>query len=154
MYTLGRMPNRYVAVCGDSDPGTPHRQAAFDVGRLLAEAGCVVLCGGYGGVMEAASEGAAKAGGTVVGILPTSDREGANEYLTLSLPTGLGQARNAVLATAAEAVIAIGSTGWGTLSEIALARRLGRPVVGLQTWRLEGLETAGSPDEAVRIVLG
>jgi len=103
--------------------------------------------------MEAASEGAAKAGGTVVGILPTSDREGANEYLTITLATGLGQARNAVLATASDAVIAIGSSGWGTLSEIAHARRLGRPVVGLETWRVEGLDQAGSPAEAVRRVL-
>ena len=147
------MPNRYVAVCGDSDPGTPHRQAALDVGRLLAEAGCVVLCGGYGGVMEAVAEGAAGAGGTVVGILSEADRAGANEYLTVALATGLGQARNAVIATASDAVIAIGSAGWGTLSEIAHARRLGRPVVGLDTWKVEGLDQVASPAEAVGRVL-
>jgi len=147
------MPPRYVAVCGDSDPQTRHQEAAREVGKLLAEAGAVVLCGGYGGVMEAVAAGASEAGGTVVGILSGADREGANEYLTITLATGLGQARNAVLATASDAVIAIGSSGWGTLSEIAHARRLGRPVVGLETWRVEGLDQAGSPAEAVRRVL-
>jgi len=147
------MPPRYVAVCGDSDPGTPHREAAREVGRLLAEAGAVVICGGFGGVMEAAGEGASGAGGTVVGILPGSDRSGSNEYLTIALATGLGQARNAVIATASDAMIAIGSAGWGTLSEIAHARRLGRTVVGLDTWRIEGLDVAGSPAEAVSRVL-
>src|ERR1700694_3051386 len=147
------MPPRYVAVCGDSDPGTPHREAAKEVGRLLAEAGAVVICGGLGGVMEAAGEGASGAGGTVVGILPGSDRDGANPHLTIALATGLGQARNAVIATAADAMIAIGSAGWGTLSEIAHARRLGRMVVGLDTWRIEGLGAARSPAEAVSRVL-
>jgi uncharacterized protein (TIGR00725 family) len=147
------MPLRYVAVCGDSDPGTPHREAAREVGRLLAKAGAVVICGGLGGVMEAAGEGAASAGGMVVGILPGSDRQGANPHLTIALPTGLGQARNAVIATASDAMIAIGSAGWGTLSEIAHARRLGRPVVGLDTWRIDGLDAAGSPAEAVGRVL-
>jgi uncharacterized protein (TIGR00725 family) len=103
--------------------------------------------------MEAAGEGAASAGGMVVGILPGSDRQGANPHLTIALPTGLGQARNAVIATASDAMIAIGSAGWGTLSEIAHARRLGRPVVGLDTWRIDGLDAAGSPAEAVGRVL-
>ena len=103
--------------------------------------------------MEAAGAGAHDAGGTVVGIPPGSDREGANPFLTIALATGLGQARNAVIATAPDAMIAIGSAGWGTLSEIAHARRLGRPVVGLETWRIEGLEVAGSPAEAVSRVL-
>jgi uncharacterized protein (TIGR00725 family) len=147
------MPNRYIAVCGDGDPGTPHRAAAREVGRLLAERGAVVLCGGLGGVMEAASEGASAAGGTVVGILPGADRDAANGHLTVALATGLGQARNSVLVTAADAVIAIGGAGWGTLSEIALAKRIGRPVVGLETWQLEGLATAATPEEAVASVL-
>jgi uncharacterized protein (TIGR00725 family) len=148
------MPPRYVAVCGDSDPRTRHKEAAREVGRLLAEAGAVVICGGYGGVMEAVAAGASGAGGTVVGILSAADRTDANSFLTIALATGLGQARNAVIATAADAVIAIGSAGWGTLSEIAHARRLGRPVVGLETWKVEGLDEAGSPAEAVNRVLG
>ena len=102
--------------------------------------------------MGAASEGAASEGGTVVGILPDTDRGGANEHLTLALPTGLGQARNAVIVTAADSVIAIGA-GWGTLSEIALARKLGRAVFALDTWKVRGLETVGTPAEAVKRAL-
>ncbi len=142
------MPLRYVAVCGQSDADADQQRAAEEVGRLLAEAGAVVLCGGYGGVMEAVSRGAAGAGGTVVGILSGSDRAGANPHLTIGLPTGLGQARNAVIATSADTVIAIGR-GWGTLSEIALARRMGRPVVALSSWAVEGIDTAATPREAV-----
>jgi len=102
--------------------------------------------------MGAASEGAASEGGTVVGILPDADRGGANAHLTLALPTGLGQARNAVIVTAADSVIAIGH-GWGTLSEIALARRLGRAVFALDTWKVKGLEMVASPAEAVKRAL-
>jgi uncharacterized protein (TIGR00725 family) len=146
-------PSRYVAVCGASDPAPGQRELAREVGRRLAEADAIVLCGGLGGVMEAVSEGAAEAGGTVVGILPGSDRSAGSPHLTLAIATGLGEARNAVLTTAADSVIAIGG-GWGTLSEIGLARKKGRPVVGLDTWELNGLRVAGSPEEAVRIALG
>lgn len=142
------MPLRYVAVCGQSDPDADQERAAEEVGRLLAEAGAVVICGGYGGVMEAVSRGASSAGGTVLGILSGADRTGANPHLTLALATGLGQARNAVIATSADTVIAIGK-GWGTLSEIAHARRLGRPVVALSSWAVEGIPSAASPRDAV-----
>ena len=142
----------YVAVCGASAAEAEHLRLAETVGRLLAERGAVTVCGGLGGVTEAASRGASGAGGTVVGLLPGDSREGANPYLTVALPTGLGQARNAIIVTAADAVIAIGQ-GWGTLSEIAFARRLGRRVLGLDTWRVEGLETVASPDEAVEKAL-
>ncbi len=108
--------------------------------------------GGYAGVSGAASEGAADEGGTVIGILSEQDREGANPYLTISLPTGLGQARNLVIVTAADSVIAIGA-GWGTLSEIALARRLDRPVFALDTWEVKGLEVVNTPAEAVQRAL-
>src|SRR5918912_4461723 len=147
----GRSP-RYVAVCGQSQLDQKVEALAEEVGRRLGEAGAVVLCGGFTGVMEAASKGAASAGATVVGVLPGEDRAGANEYLTVALATGLGQARNAVIATAADSVIAIGG-GWGTLSEIALARRLGRRVIGLETWQVEGLETVIDAAEAVRLAL-
>jgi uncharacterized protein (TIGR00725 family) len=145
-------PSRYVAVCGASDPDPSQRELAREVGRRLAEAGAVLLCGGLGGVMEAASEGAAAAGGTVVGILPGTERTAGNPHLTVALATGVGEARNAVLVCAADAVIAIGG-GWGTLSEIGLARRGGRPVVCLAGWELEGVPVAGSPAEAVRAAL-
>jgi len=146
-------PSRYVAVCGASDPAPSQRELAREVGRRLAEAKAVILCGGLGGVMEAVSQGAAEAGGTVVGILPGADRSAGNPYLSLAIATGLGEARNAVLTCAADGVIAIGG-GWGTLSEIGLARKKGRPVVGLETWGLEGLRVADSAEEAVRIALG
>ena len=103
--------------------------------------------------MEAVAEGVAEAGGTVVGILPGADRAAANPHLTLVIATGLGEARNAVLTTAADAVIAIGG-GWGTLSEIALARKRDRPVIALASWELEGVPRAVSADEAVRAALG
>jgi uncharacterized protein (TIGR00725 family) len=147
------MPRRYVAVCGASDATPSQLDAAREVGRLLAKSGAIVINGGYGGVSGAASEGAASEGGTVVGLLSESDREGANANLTVSLPTGLGQGRNLLIVTAAESVIAIGR-GWGTLSEIAHARRLGRSVLALDTWDVEGLEKVATPDEAVRRALG
>jgi uncharacterized protein (TIGR00725 family) len=144
---------RYVAVCGASEPDLQQRELAREVGRRLAEAGAVVLCGGLGGVMEAAAEGASAGGGTVVGILPGTDRAAGNAHLTLAIATGLGEARNAVLACAADAVIAIGG-GWGTLSEIGLARARPRPVVTLAGWELEGVPVAATADEAVRTALG
>ncbi|HEY3084171.1 MAG TPA: dethiobiotin synthetase [Candidatus Dormibacteraeota bacterium] len=143
---------RYVAVCGASEASASQLVAAREVGKLLAQNGAVVINGGYAGVSGAASEGAAREGGTVVGILPEENREGANPHLTISLPTGLGQARNLLIVMAAESVIAIGS-GWGTLSEIALARRLGRSVFALDTWDVKGLEVVKTPAEAVRRAL-
>jgi uncharacterized protein (TIGR00725 family) len=146
----------YVAVCGPGTASGEEEEWAEEVGRRLAEAGAVVVCGGLGGVMDAAARGAAGAGGTVLGILPGEDRLGASEHLTVAIPTGMGEARNALIARAADAVIAIGGE-WGTLSEIALARKMGKPVVGLRTWELgrrtEGIVTADSPEEAVRRAL-
>ena len=146
------MPRRYVAVCGASDATPSQLHAAREVGRLLARNGAVVINGGYGGVMAAVSEGASSEGGTVVGILPENVRDGANPHLTIALATGLGQLRNALIVTAADSVIAIGQ-GWGTLSEIAFARKLGRPVYALDTWDVKGLEGVATPAEAVRRAL-
>jgi uncharacterized protein (TIGR00725 family) len=146
------MHRRYVAVCGASEATPSQLDAAREVGKLLAKEGAVVINGGYAGVSGAASEGAASEGGTVVGLLSELDREGANPHLTISLPTGLGQARNLLIVTAADSVIAIGQ-GWGTLSEIALARRLDRPVFALDTWEVRGLEVVKTPAEAVRRAL-
>ena len=146
------MPRRYVAVCGASEATPAQLKAAREVGRLLAREGAVVINGGFGGVMGAASEGAASEGGTVIGILPDTDRGGASPHLTLALATGLGQARNTLIVTAADSVIAIG-TGWGTLSEIAIARRLDRPVFALDTWDVKGLEVVDTPAEAVKRAL-
>jgi len=112
---------------------------ARSVGRLLAERGAIVVCGGLGGVMEEAAAGAREAGGQVIGILPENSRFGANPYLTVSIPTGLGEARNALIARTSDALIAVGGE-FGTLSEIALALKIGRPVVGIGTWRLSKAE--------------
>jgi uncharacterized protein (TIGR00725 family) len=125
------------------------------VGRAIAEAGAVLLCGGLGGVMEAASRGAARADGLVVGLLPGFAARDANRWVSIPIVTGMDQARNVILVRSADAVIAVGGR-YGTLSEIALALKLGRPVVGLGTWRLaqpEGrrvpLLTARTPEDAV-----
>ena len=151
-FTIHAMPRRYVAVCGASEASDAQLHAAHEVGRLLAEAGAVIINGGLGGVSGAASEGAASAGGTVIGLLPESHRAGANKHLTIALPTGMGQGRNVLIVTAAQSVIAIGG-GWGTLSEIAIAKRLGRPVVTLDSWPITGLEAVATPAEAVRRAL-
>jgi uncharacterized protein (TIGR00725 family) len=108
---------------------------AEHVGRAIAEAGAVLLCGGLGGVMEAAARGAARAGGLTVGLLPGFDAADANRWVSLPIVTGMDQARNVILVRSCDAVIAVGGR-YGTLSEIALALKLGRPVVGLGTWRL------------------
>src|ERR1041384_3301596 len=148
------MRRRYVAVCGASQATPSQVDAAREVGKLLAKNGAILINGGYGGATAAArGGGAAGEGGTVVGILPDTDRDGANSYLTLSIPTGLGHARNAVIVTAADSVIAIGG-GWGTLSEIALARRLGRSVFALDTWDVKDIEVVQTPAEAVERALG
>ena len=122
-----------IALCGPGDPTSEERDAAETVGRLVAERGGVLLCGGLGGAMAAACEGAKRAGGTTIGVIPGLDRAAANPWVDHVICTGLGQARNAVIVATAQAVIAVGG-GWGTLSEIALALRTGRPTVLLGGW--------------------
>ena len=146
------MHRRYVAVCGASQATPSQLDAAREVGRLLAKRGAIVINGGFGGVSGAASEGASLEGGTVVGILPDTDRSSVSPHLTIAIATGLGQSRNAVIVAAADSVIAIGA-GWGTLSEIAFAKRLDRPVFALDTWDVPGLEVVKTPAEAVQRAL-
>jgi uncharacterized protein (TIGR00725 family) len=122
------------------------------VGRALGERGVALVCGGLGGVMEAACRGAKGAGGATIGILPGSDRAAANGFVDVAIPTGLGEARNALVVRAADAVIAVGG-GYGTLSEIALALKAGKRVVGLETWDIDGVEAVDSPVAAVEAVL-
>ena len=125
----------YVAVVGGSTAAVEVCQVAEDVGRELARNGAVVVCGGLGGVMAAACRGAKAAGGVTVGILPGATREEANAWVDVAVPTGMGEARNALVVRAADALVAVGGE-FGTLSEIALALRLGKPVVGIGTWEL------------------
>lgn len=147
------MSPRVVAVIGASRPSPQDIHNAEAVGRLLAERGAVVVTGGLGGVMEAASRGAAAAGGTVVGILPGADAADANAHVGVAIATGLGDARNAVIANTAEAFVAIGR-GLGTLSEIAFALKRGKPVVGLETWEVEGVWRVETPADAVSRLFG
>jgi uncharacterized protein (TIGR00725 family) len=131
---------------------TSDEVAAEQVGRELGSRGVVLICGGLGGVMEAACRGAKDAGGVTVGMLPGLDRSDANPYVDVVIATGLGEARNALVVNAAEALIAVGG-GYGTLSEIGLALRAGKRVVGLGTWEVEGVEALDSPETAVETVL-
>jgi len=160
---LTRMPApapALIAVCGASEPTEAQREMARQVGRLVAAAGCGVVCGGLGGVMEAAAQGVSESGGTVIGLLPGESPDEANPYVSVALATGLGELRNGLIARVAAGMIAIGG-GYGTLSEIALMLRLGKPVVGLDTWGLErpegvaddGIRHAESPELAVSLLL-
>jgi uncharacterized protein (TIGR00725 family) len=142
----------YVAVVGPGEASPAELEAAEAVGRGLAERGAVVVCGGLGGAMEAACRGARETGGTTVGILPGLDRRDANPFVDIALPTGLGEARNALVVRAADALVAVGGA-YGTLSEIALALKTGKPVVGLGSWEIEGVVTADDPGQAVESAL-
>jgi len=154
---LSAAPVPYVAVVGPGVATTEEEAIAEEVGELLARAGAVVICGGSTGVMQGASRGAAGEGGTVVGILPGFDRSEANPYVTIAIPTGMGEMRNALIARAVDVLIAVGGE-FGTLSEIAFALKIGKPVVGLRSWDLvrrgdpvDGITPAQSPAQAVEL---
>jgi uncharacterized protein (TIGR00725 family) len=144
-----------ISVIGVSEGDPEILRDAEEVGRGIAEAGAVLVCGGLTGVMEAASRGASAAGGTVLGILPTLSPGDANPYVTHAVATGTGHARNLAVVASGEAVIAVGGE-WGTLSEIAYARKLGRPVIAIQSWSLRnragtdlGIVEAETAEQAV-----
>jgi uncharacterized protein (TIGR00725 family) len=145
----------WIAVVGPGRAGAEELAVAEEVGAQVAAAGAVLVCGGLGGVMEAACRGARSRGGMTVGLLPGLDRGEANGWVEVAVPTGLGEARNALIVRAADAIVAVGGA-WGTLSEIALGLKTGRPVVGLGTWELarggeavEGITAMDNPSEAV-----
>ena len=135
----------HIAVSGGGLPQGDGCNLAEEIGRELALRGAVVGTGGRGGAMEAACRGAKAEGGTTIGILPSDDRADANDWVDVAVPTGLGEGRNALVVRAADVVVAVAGE-FGTLSEIALALRLGRPVVGLGTWELA---RGGEPVDAV-----
>jgi uncharacterized protein (TIGR00725 family) len=156
----GQAPSPHIAVIGAGAASPELEDVAERVGRMLAEHGAVVICGGLGGVMEAACRGAASAGGTTVGILPGTDRRAANAWVGVALPTGMGEARNTLVVRAADVVIAVGGE-FGTLSEIAFALKTGTRVVGIDTWELakggravDAIERASGPEQAVELALG
>jgi hypothetical protein len=134
-------------VVGASAASGEQREQARAAGRRLAERGAVLVCGGRGGVMEAACQGAKEAGGTTVGILPGADRREANPFVDIAVATGLGEARNVLVVRAADAVVAIGGE-WGTLSEIAFALKTGKPVTGVGSWELGAGGVIGCADGA------
>jgi uncharacterized protein (TIGR00725 family) len=140
---------RHISVIGPGRCAGQQYHEAQEVGRLIASRGAILVCGGLGGVMEAAARGAREGGGSTVGILPGHDRAVANPYIDEAVTTGLGEARNLIVVSTGDAVIAVGG-GYGTLSEIGLAVKIGRPVVILHGWQLERPEEAVMDDTQIR----
>ena len=139
----------HIGVIGASDCSGPAADLAYDVGRHIARHDAVLFCGGLGGVMEMAAKGAREAGGITVGLLPGFDFSDANPYIDIAIPTGLSHARNILVVRASMALIAVEGS-YGTLSEIALALKIGKPVIGLQTWDIgPEIIKANSAEDAV-----
>lgn len=151
------MKHLYISVIGGSRCSAAEYALAEQVGRLIAQEGATLVCGGLSGVMEAAARGAKEGGGVTIGILPGHDRALGNPYLDYVLTTGMGHARNLAVASSGDAVIAVGGE-FGTLSEIGLAGKIGRPVVIVGGWRLqndqgtEGVWYASSAEEAMTLI--
>jgi len=141
-----------IAVVGSSAPSEEASNRAMAVGAAVARAGATLVTGGLGGIMEAACRGAREHGGLTLGILPGSSKTEANPYVDCAVPTGLGDFRNYLVVAAADAVIALEGR-FGTLSEIAMALTLGKVVVGVGTWEIEGVRDARNPEQAVRLAL-
>ncbi len=142
-----------IAVIGSANPSEKTRALAFEVGRELAKRGAMLICGGLGGVMEAAAKGAYEHGALTVGILPGYERSAANPYIVIPIATGMGEARNVIVVASAQAVIAMEGES-GTMTEIGFALKLRRPVVALDAWHhIDGLERADSPVRAVELAI-
>ena len=143
----------FVGVIGAGDCSDEVYKLAEQIGERIAKAGVVLVCGGLGGVMEAASKGAKKAGGTTIGILPGVDKGQANPYIDFPIVTGLGEGRNLLVIRNSDVVIALPGE-YGTLSEIAFCLKLGKPIIGLSSWDVsEAIIKAKNPEEAVKIAL-
>lgn len=142
-----------IGVIGASSCSAKLAQTAYNVGRLIAENNAILICGGMGGVMEAACRGANEAGGVTVGILPGSSDKDGNKFLSIPIVTGIGFARNSIVVQSSQALIAIGGK-YGTLSELAYAAQYGIPIVGLSTWKIRApIKHVRTPEEAVRMAL-
>lgn len=145
--------NTYVGIIGAGMCSGDIYGLARDMGSQIGSMGWTLVCGGLGGVMEGAAKGCAEAGGMTVGILPGPERVSANPYIKIALPTGLGEGRNLLVVRASDVLIAIGG-GYGTLSEIAFALKMNKPVIGLKTWRnIKGIQYVADPDEAIRKII-
>jgi uncharacterized protein (TIGR00725 family) len=130
-----------ISVCGPNEATDAEYHIACEIGRLIAERGHTLVCGGRSGVMEAAARGAKSCGGVTIGVLPDYDPGTANEFIDYSIPTGLGHARNAVVVASGASIIAVGG-GFGTLSEVALALKMGKTVVHVGSWELDPERTS------------
>ncbi len=144
--------NKIIGVIGGSAVDQTAFETAHEVGKLIARAGAILICGGLTGVMEAACKGAKEAGGATIGILPGLNINDANPYVDIPVATGLGHGRNLIIINTAQAMIAI-SGRYGTLSEIGFALQSGKPVYGLGTWDIDGVQACASPEEAVNKAL-
>ncbi len=147
------MHKKIIAVIGAGNADEALRAVAEEVGRLIARNGAILVCGGLGGVMEAAAKGAKSEGGLTVGILPGFEKGDANPHIEVPLATGLREGRNVLIVRSADALIAVGGE-YGTLSEIALSLKTGKTVIGIGTWDIKGIIKASSAEEAVKKALG
>lgn len=147
-----KMERKIIGVIGAGTAGEDILGMAEETGRLIAEHGWFLICGGMGGVMEASAKGAKKGGGTAIGILPQPDRHTANPYIDIPIATSFGEARNLIIIRTADILIAVGGE-YGTLSEIAFALKTEKPVIGLHTWDIKGVIKVETPAEAVGIVV-
>ncbi len=149
-FEAGR-PDFIVGVIGASIATPKDIENALKIGRFIAELGCALICGGLTGVMEAAARGAKEAGGLTIGVVPTYNRSDANPYIDVPIATGLGHARNVIIAATADVLVAVGGE-YGTLSEIAFALKMGKPVISLFSWDIPGVIKAKDPEEAFSIL--
>ena len=143
---------KHIGVIGAGDCSDKTYHMARNLGAGIGKKGWILVCGGLGGVMEAAARGCTEAGGMTVGILPGLDKTSANPYVKIPLATGLGEGRNLLVVRASDVLVSV-SGGYGTLSEIALALKVNKPVIGLETWKdIQGVQYVSDPEEAVRLV--
>ncbi len=140
--------NTVIGVIGGRKTDKALLKEAEEVGRLIAQKGATLVCGGLGGIMEAASRGAKAGGGITVGILPQNDAKKANQFIDIPIVTGFGIGRNVIIARTADALIAVGGA-YGTLSEIAFALQMGKPVAGIGTWDIKGIMPAENAEDAI-----
>jgi hypothetical protein len=141
-----------IGVIGGASPDAQALETAFKVGKLIAEKGAVLICGGLGGVMEAASQGAKEAGGMTIGILPGNNPDQANPFIDIPIATNMGHSRNSLVALNSDVLIAINGQ-YGTLSEIAFGCIYRKKIIGLGTWDIKGVLPAETPEEAVELAL-
>jgi uncharacterized protein (TIGR00725 family) len=144
--------SRQIGVIGAGECSDKTYQLARNLGSEIGKRGWILVCGGLGGVMEAAARGCAEAGGMTVGILPGLDKASANLYIKIPLATGLGEGRNVLVVRASDVLVSVAG-GYGTLSEIALALKVNKPVIGLETWEnIHGVQYVSDPEEAMRLI--